>query len=63
MQDPQLHSLSRRERQMVEIVYRLNQATAREVLEGMEDAPSYSAVRATLAILVQKGVLDRKRSG
>jgi predicted transcriptional regulator len=40
--------LSRRERQFLDVIYRLNEATANQVLEQLPDPPSYSAVRATL---------------
>ena len=43
--------LSRRERQIMEIVYARGSATAAEVLDGMPDPPSYSAVRAMMRIL------------
>ncbi len=49
--------LSRRERQIMEIVYREGRATAGEVLEALADPPSYSAVRALLKILEGKGHL------
>ncbi len=49
--------LSRRERQIMEVVYRTGRATAGEVLEGLPDPPSYSAVRALLRILEGKGHL------
>ena len=52
-----LNQLSRREREMMDIVYRAGAATANEVRERMTDPPSYSAVRATLAILERKGRL------
>jgi predicted transcriptional regulator len=47
--------LSRRERQIMDVLYRNSAATAAEVLEEMPDPPSYSAVRALLRILEQKG--------
>lgn len=47
--------LSRRERQILEILFRRQRATAAEVRAEMADAPSYSAVRATLRILEDKG--------
>ena len=53
-----LEKLAARERQIVEAVYRLEEATVGEVLDAIDDAPSYSAVRAILATLVQKGVID-----
>jgi len=49
--------LSRRERQIVEFLYSVGQATSAEVRAGMADPPSYSAVRATLRILEEKGVV------
>jgi predicted transcriptional regulator len=49
--------LSRRERQIMEVVYRSGRATAGEVLEGLPEPPSYSAVRALLKILEGKGHL------
>lgn len=49
--------LSRRERQIMEVVYRTGRATAGDVLEGLPDPPSYSAVRALLKILEGKGHL------
>lgn len=56
-------SLSRRERQIVSIVHRLGEATAREVLEALDDAPSYSAVRSALSLLTAKGVLRYEHAG
>jgi predicted transcriptional regulator len=49
------HTLSRRERQIMDVLYQKEQATAAEVQEGLPDAPSYSAVRALLRILENKG--------
>ena len=48
-------NLSRRERQIMEILYRSGPATAMEVLAALPDPPSYSAVRALLKILENKG--------
>jgi len=53
-----LEKLAARERQIVEAVYRLEEATVGEILDAIEDAPSYSAVRAILSTLVQKGVIE-----
>jgi predicted transcriptional regulator len=50
-----LLSLSRRERQIMDLLYRHGQATAGEVLAGLPDPPSYSAVRAILRVLENKG--------
>jgi predicted transcriptional regulator len=56
-------TLSRREREMMNIIFARGQATATEVLEAMADPPSYSAVRATLRILEQKGHLRHQHDG
>ncbi len=48
-------NLSRRERQIMDVLYRKGAATAAEVLENVPDPPSYSAVRALLRILEEKG--------
>jgi len=51
-----LHAtLSRRERQIMDVLYRKESATAAEVMENLPDPPGYSAVRALLRILEQKG--------
>jgi predicted transcriptional regulator len=58
-----LAGLSRRERQIMEILYQRGKATAAEVREGMEDPPSYSAVRAMLKILEDKGHIRHQAEG
>lgn len=58
-----LRSLSRREREITDIVYGCGSATALEIRERMADPPSYSAVRATLRILEDKGVLKHAEDG
>jgi predicted transcriptional regulator len=55
--------LSRRERQIMDIVYARGQATAAEVAAALPDPPSYSAVRALLRILEQKGHLRHQQDG
>lgn len=55
--------LSRRERQIMDIVYRLGQATVAEVLQAMPDPPGYSAVRALLRVLEEKGHLRHQEQG
>ena len=49
-----LAKLSRRERQCLDVLFQRGQATVAEVMEALPDAPSYSAVRATLNVLVEK---------
>ena len=53
-------ALSRRERQIMDIVYAQGEASAAEVRAALPDPPSYSAVRALLAILVDKGRLKHR---
>ena len=53
--------LSRRERQIMDVVYRLNAASAADIQEAMPDPPSYSAVRAQLTILEEKGYLKHEK--
>ena len=55
--------LARRERQIMEIVYRLGQATAADVQAELPDPPSYSAVRTHLRILEDKGHLRHDQEG
>ena len=55
--------LSRRERQIMDILYRQGKASAAEVREAMPDAPSYSAVRAMLRVLEEKGHIRHSAEG
>ncbi len=55
--------LSWRERQIMDVLYARGQATVGEVLEGMADAPSYSAVRATLRVLEDKRQVAHRQEG
>jgi predicted transcriptional regulator len=55
--------LSRRERQIMDIVYRLGRATAAEIRAQLPDPPSYSAIRALLRILVEKQHLQHREDG
>jgi predicted transcriptional regulator len=55
--------LSRRERQIMEIVYRKGNATAADVHGELADPPSYSAVRALLRVLEDKGHLRHRQEG
>lgn len=56
-------SFTRREREMMDIIYKEGRATASEVMEKMASPPSYSAVRATLRILEEKGHLRHLNDG
>lgn len=55
--------LSRRERQIMDALYTLGAATVGEVMDRMPDPPSYSAVRATLRVLEEKGHVKHKQDG
>jgi predicted transcriptional regulator len=55
--------LSRRERQIMDALYTLGEATVGEVMDRMPDPPSYSAVRATLRVLEEKGHARHKQDG
>ncbi|RPI48706.1 MAG: BlaI/MecI/CopY family transcriptional regulator [Acidobacteria bacterium] len=56
-------ALSRREQEMLDIVYARGHATAAEVRAAMQDAPTDAAVRTILRILVQKGHLRIEQDG
>lgn len=55
--------LTRRERQVMDLLYRERAATAAEVQGGMPNAPSYSAVRALLATMERKGLVEHVQDG
>ena len=55
--------LSRRERQILDILYQQGQATAAEVQNALPEPPSYSAVRALLRILEEKGHVQHQQDG
>lgn len=57
------NQLSRRERQIMDVVYRLGKATVSDVLERLPEPPSYSAVRALMRILEEKGHLSHEQDG
>jgi predicted transcriptional regulator len=55
--------LSRRERQILDILYQRGHATAADVQNGLPEPPSYSAVRALLRILEEKGHVRHQQDG
>jgi len=63
MSDEAQTSLSRRERQIMDAIYRLGRASVTEVMENIPDPPSYSAVRAMMGILETKGHLTHEQEG
>jgi predicted transcriptional regulator len=60
---PELQGLSRRERQIMDVLYAMGAATVGEVLERIPDPPSYSAVRATMRTLEDKGHVLHQQDG
>jgi predicted transcriptional regulator len=60
---PPLLDLSRRERQIVDALFKLGRASAAEVRSQIPDPPSYSAVRALLRILEEKGHVRHEQDG
>ena len=55
--------LTRREREIMDIIYRLGRASAQQVLDNLADAPSYSAVRALLRLLEERGHVRHIQEG
>lgn len=60
---PMSQNLSRRERQIMEIVYELGEASAKDVEARLPNAPSYSAIRATMVKLEDKAFLAHREQG
>lgn len=61
MPPEQLKHLSRRERQIIEALYKLEQASVADVQQAIEDAPSYSSVRALMNRMVEKQLIQFRR--
>ncbi len=61
--DPVVETLSRRERQVMDILFRRGEGTVAEVMADLSDPPTYSAVRSILRILAQKGVIHHREDG
>lgn len=60
---PQLEKLSPRERQIMEAIYRLGEATVADVRGEIADPPGYDAVRTTMRLLESKGFLRHRKHG
>jgi|WetSurMetagenome_2_1015567.scaffolds.fasta_scaffold661125_2 BlaI family transcriptional regulator, penicillinase repressor len=58
-----LEDLSRRERQIMNVIYRLGEGLVSDVRDSIPDAPSYSTVRALLVLLESKGYLKHRKAG
>jgi BlaI family penicillinase repressor len=54
-------NLSRREREIMNIVYKLGEASVSEVVDRIPDEPGYDTIRVTLGILTRKGFLKRRK--
>jgi predicted transcriptional regulator len=64
MPDPPLHAvLTKRERQIMDRLYKLGRATANEILEGLSGEPSSSTVRTQLRVLEAKGFVRHEEEG
>lgn len=63
MPDDARLQLSRRERQIMDVIYRLGEATAQDVQDHLPEAPSYSAVRGLLRVLEEKGHVTHRQAG
>jgi predicted transcriptional regulator len=63
MSSKTLLELSPRERQVMDVLYRLGRGTVAEIIDEMEDPPSYSAVRAVLRVLEDKGQAMHAQDG
>ena len=55
--------LSRREREVMDVLYRRGEATVAEVLEDLKEPPTYSAVRSILRVLKEKGHIVYRADG
>lgn len=60
---PKASALSRRERQIMDILYRLERASVSDVLAALADKPNYSTVRAQLRVLEEKGHVRHEEHG
>jgi predicted transcriptional regulator len=63
LKKPKPHTLTRRERQIMDVLYKLERATVSEVLAQFTDQPNYSTVRAQLRVLEEKGHVRHEEHG
>ncbi|HEY6270212.1 MAG TPA: BlaI/MecI/CopY family transcriptional regulator [Candidatus Acidoferrum sp.] len=63
LKKPKPHTLTRRERQIMDVLYKLERATVSEVLAKITGQPSYSTVRAQLRVLEEKGHVRHEEHG
>ena len=60
---PVTEDLSRRERQVIEILHRHGESTVTEIMQALPDPPTYSAVRSVLRILTEKTLVGHREDG
>jgi BlaI family penicillinase repressor len=63
MRKPKLRTLARRERQIIDVLYKLERATVGQVVAALPDHPNYSTVRAQLRVLEEKGHVRHEEHG
>ncbi len=63
MREPIDYGLSRRERQIMDVLHLLGRATVREVMEQLPDQPSYSAIRSAIRVLRKKNEVRHEHDG
>ena len=63
MRTPYFAELSRRERQIIDVLYRIGEASVSQVLPHLKDDPSYDTIRITLGVLVKKGYVTHRKEG
>jgi predicted transcriptional regulator len=61
--NPSVHKLGARERQILDVVFHLGEASVGDVLQQMPDPPSYSSVRTMIRLLESKGFLKHRVDG
>ncbi len=57
------HELHKRERQILTILYQLGEGSVQDVVDRIEDAPSYNAIRVMMYLLENKGFLTHRKDG
>ena len=57
------NELNKRERQILDVIYQLGEASVQEVVDKIDDAPSYNAIRVTMYLLENKGYITHRKEG
>ena len=63
MSDRRIHALTKRERQIMDVLFRLGRATAAEIMEAVDWRPTYSTIRTQLRVLETKGHVRHEEEG